>query len=197
MFKPFIACDADGVFIDWNGLFLSYANARLGTDRTYDDYRTHNLYETFDTDPVTIQQLVDDFDDEHCRREFPLVEGAEEYAHILGRRYRFAIVTSCPDSYKSARYSFFKKLLPDSLIFFSSGKNNTHTGREGRQTKLEIVRSIPAVAFIDDNVHEFPSWDPDVALPLCYSQPWNRALEQECPFVPRLIWPEIAELLLV
>ncbi|HUD20659.1 MAG TPA: hypothetical protein VMQ44_01160 [Candidatus Saccharimonadales bacterium] len=196
MLKQILASDADGVFIDWNREFLVFANARLGIGKTYDDYKTHNLYETFDTDQATMQRLVDEFDDEFCRHDFSLVAGASEYSQALGDRYRFAIITSCPDSYKISRQRFFERILPGSQVLFTSGKNNTLTGRDGRLTKLETVRSLCATAFIDDNEHEFYDWDPEVALPICYAQPWNRSLELTHPHIPRLTWPEIAELLL-
>lgn len=190
--KPIVACDADGVIVDWYTLFVRYVNAKTGAKIRVSQINDHNFETVWGISLEQMFEMVTEFYILHPVEHLPALKAAIDTINELSKKFDFVIITSRSETYREATFTWFNKHLPGIKIYFSHGANNPYAGGKGRKTKLEIAKSLGARYFIEDNPYEFDGWEHDHVIPICFKQPWNKHVKN----VRRMDWGQIKDFLL-
>jgi len=193
--KPVIACDIDGVILDFFTSFLSYVNPLLGTNFTYEECDCHNLARAFKVQHSVMDQIHEGYKRDVSHDDILPIDGALVSLQQLLIHYEIAIITSRSPHYELPTRDWFARHLPEVTIHFSQGRNNALAGADGRVHKPQIAEQIGALCLIEDNEEEFIHWDAPGVQPICFAQPWNRCLVESHPQILRLDWPGITNML--
>lgn len=196
MNKPIVLCDVDGVILDWFKSFVAYFNKRFGTQMREEDISSHDLAESFGVTQDEMSVILQNYEQLNYLEVLPVIPGAIEGIKTLIEDYSVVLISACGVIREVPRKAFFKKLLPGIPIVFTASTSSCYVGGQGRLSRLETALALGADFIIEDNEKELENWDPSVAMPICYAQPWNFSLETTHPEIPRLTWPEIVDLLM-
>ena len=139
--RPRVALDCDGVLSDFAGYVLPLINARLGTAYTLDDWTTWSPKECFGDRGHEVYRAMwaSCPDGSHVSAMAP-IPGAVAAVNRLAERFDVHVVTAMREDWREARIAW--------LARHGFGVVGVHCA-EGPK-KIEVCRSLGAVAFADD-----------------------------------------------
>ncbi len=195
--KPVAAFDVDGIFLDFMGYLLPYANAKLGTDLTYDQIIWFDPAASFDVSTAVFKRIHDDFHLEVFRHDdMPIIAGSTEALQLIQTEFELVFLTAAQEHLVEVRTELLTRTFPGSTVHFTNGHGTILDHNSKRVSKLEKALELGAVCMVDDNPHEAEAWDTDQVQLICFAQPWNASILTTHPHIPRLDWPGILALLL-
>lgn len=184
--KPVLTIDVDDIQFDTMSALVAYANARKGTTYTVDDmtYWNHHFFgETKDER----WQLFNEFYDSEHMLALQLMPGAKQGIAALAERYRLISVTSRPERVRiqtaDAINEHFGSYIDD--IHFAGGLN--------KQTKSSIIRSLGAVAHIEDAPLYLDDCVQGGIPAIMLERPWNAGYHASGVY-GAADWPAIVEI---
>jgi 5'(3')-deoxyribonucleotidase len=155
MKKRTIAIDIDDVIADSTESLRLLVNKRWGMNLTKEDYRIPGNYRRYYehvwqqhglADKVHYAELEDEMviDQSHV----PIMNGAKDSIHELGKTFRIVFITARNTSWESATREWFRIMFAHENIelYFSEGMSNV-----GALTKGQLCKKLKADWLIDDN----------------------------------------------
>jgi len=158
--QALVACDADGVLLDYNPVFAACCEKALGVRLTRAPGVFHHFHNEFNF-PLSAEQKAT------VRAEFakdgwrtmPEMAGAVFGAQMLARAgHRLVCVSSMPGQFQADRH---QNLLNLGMPFESV----TATGRDSSQAinpKAAVINALMPTVFVEDQLRNFEGVDPRV-----------------------------------
>lgn len=196
--KFVIAVDIDDVIADSTESLRRLVNKRLGVNLTKEDYKVPGDYRKYYEHVWSQYNLTDkikyvDLEDEMIisQSHVPLMAGAEEAVHELGKISRIIFITARHVSWEQATREWFKDVLAhdDIELYFSEGMRNT-----GAMTKGQLCRQLGADWLIDDNPrHLLTAWKEGIRTILFGDYGWHHAVDTPDTTVRCKDWRQVME----
>lgn len=183
-----IACDIDGVLMDFHNPFLRFVAERYGVEAGHDDFENHSgkLWKDNEEYDTRLQAF---YDSEHSRPE--LFEGAQEYLHKLAREgWWMEAITSRPSYMRQRTLEELEKHFPKAFkaVDFSVNK-------DGRR-KLDLCKQRELKVLIEDIPRYAAECSEAGMVVLLFDRPWNKQFDEKPHNITRVhSWKEIHELL--
>ncbi len=199
--KPIIVLDIDGVLADW----LGWAHPRfcelLGVDvpfellNDYDPAKSYKVtHEQFESARSFLENTYD------TARVLPVVDGASDALEKLSCSFRIVLATARHKPIHKATKDWVGEYVEPVTgpldVFFTGAVSNPYAIKLPTVSKLEVCRSVGAVALVEDNPHEIRKLDGSDVEPVCIAWPWNECLTVTHPHVMRGDWGVVSMYLL-
>jgi phosphoglycolate phosphatase-like HAD superfamily hydrolase len=147
-----IVLDADGVLVDYRAPFPQVYKRAFGVDVAYvaDMYHAHNMFGVPFQNEAEWARFFESFGDD-VWSNLPAMPGAVNACErLVAAGHRLTCVTAIPPAFRDARRRNLKALgFPIERVIC------TDRGLSGVNPKLEVVRAIAPVAFVEDMASNF------------------------------------------
>ena len=152
--KPVISIDLDDVLYPFSSHFLTFANSRLGTNKTMADMVTYRLDRVYGIPYEQVIDLIEDFMAQPCNRYLEPIVGSVEALTELKREYSLHIITARLDKYREQTQAWLDMFFPGifSGVHYCNFYALSPEKSEKKTTKLSVCKKINACCLVDDNV---------------------------------------------
>lgn len=196
MTKEVIATDIDEVLFPFVSEFTKWHNARYGSQLRANDFHSYEFDQVLGLGVAEVVERVHGFlEEEELHLEVSPLQDSQDALYQLSDKYDLVAITARHPKFESTTSGYLR---------YHFGEIIKHIALVGHVEtvdvcvpKLEVCRSMGAIALVDDSLHHLRGCDEYKVSGILFGQyPWNSSL-----VVPQEIkrindWPELVRYLM-